>query len=80
VSLLRCSLAVARDTRARAASSLLVSASPPMSATRIVARAVSPMSAAISTMLAATTIRHSTVTVNRPASEDSSAAAESSLW
>ena len=38
MSLLRCSLAVARETRASPASSLLVSACPPMSAANIVAR------------------------------------------
>src|SRR5437764_1052513 len=52
----RCSLAVDRDTRARKASSVPVSDSPPISAASMVARAVSPTSAATSTTLAAATM------------------------
>jgi len=50
-----------------------------MSAANIVARAVSPTSAAISTMLAAATMSHLTVATDRLAISDSSAAAEPTL-
>jgi hypothetical protein len=52
----RCPLAVDLEIRARAASSLAVSARPLISAASMVARAVSPTSAATSTMLAAATM------------------------
>src|SRR5262245_36752831 len=75
-SFARCSLAVERETRARYASSLLVSAWPPMSAASIVARAVSPTSAATSTRLAAATMIKPSVLPTHPASNDGSARAD----
>src|SRR5207249_1898282 len=71
----RCSLAVGRDTRARNASSVPVSDSPPISAASMVARAVSPTSAATSTRLAST-MAQSTALTAPPASNDGSADAE----
>jgi len=76
VSFFRCPLVVGRDTRASSASSLLVSACPPINAASIVARAVWPTNAAISTMLAAATMRHVTVTAIYEASSGNSAATE----
>jgi hypothetical protein len=76
ISLVRCPLAVDLEIRARAASSLAVSACPPKSAPSMVARAVSPTSAATSTIFAVATTGNFIVTALAAASGDGSASAE----